>query len=32
LFFKFNFFWGHFVTKVSLHFWIHHKILDFLYI
>ncbi len=30
-FFNFNFFWGHFVTKVSLHFLNQHKILDFLY-
>ncbi len=29
-FFNFNFFWGHFVTKVSLHFWNQHKIPDFL--
>ncbi len=25
-FFNFNFFWGHFVIKVSLHFWNQHKI------
>ncbi len=30
MFFNFNFFWGHFVTKVSLHFLNQHKILDFL--
>ncbi len=29
-FFNFNFFWGHFVNKVSLLFWNQHKILDFL--
>ncbi len=29
-FFNFNSFGGHFVTKVSLHFWNQHKILDFL--
>jgi hypothetical protein len=29
-FFNFNFFWEHFVTKVSLHFRNQHKILDFL--
>jgi hypothetical protein len=29
-FFNFNFFLEHFVTKVSLHFWNQHKILDFL--
>ncbi len=28
--FNFNFFWGHFVTKVSLHFWNQHKIFNFL--
>ncbi len=28
--FNYNFFGGHFVTKVSLHFWNQHKILDFL--
>ncbi len=28
-FFNFNFFWGYFVTKVSLLFWNQHKILDF---
>jgi hypothetical protein len=27
--FNFNFFWRHFVTKVSLHFLNQHKILDF---
>jgi hypothetical protein len=30
LFFNFYFFWGHFVTKVSLYFLNQHKILDFL--
>ncbi len=29
-FFNFNFFWEHFVTKVSLDFWNQHEILDFL--
>ncbi len=29
-FFNFNFFGGHFVTKTSLLFWNHFKILDFL--
>jgi hypothetical protein len=28
-FFNFNFFGGHFVTNVSLHFLNQHKILDF---